>query len=289
MVGPDKCQRRGRLGRRNPHGDSEEQPKCAALPPQRGQSCLPLTRQGTRHRFSGEGEAQNGKFRSKVSARVNGEVIRTTNPANKSIFNPLCPSQGFTPFLTSAPNISPAFSSALWRACRSTPFALRYFYQSRSVFRPVFLRLDFSCRDHLVSPSGASSFPPNWMEIASSATKTLISSMIMLPPNPFGLFLSRPPQDQEPKVADAQCHCRQDKQYPLACVQAPRNYCLTIGLKSLCENRSCESRIMRLKEARMKFLTYNPEQAYLLPPSVREVQGGYCQVSVRRASRYSGS
>ena len=60
MVGPDKCQRRGRLGRRNPHSDSEEQPKCAALPPQRGQSCLRLTRQGKRHRFSGEGEAQNG-------------------------------------------------------------------------------------------------------------------------------------------------------------------------------------------------------------------------------------
>ena len=60
MVGPDKCQRRGRLGRRNPHSDSEEQPKCAALPPQRGQSCLRLTRQGKRHLFSGEGEAQNG-------------------------------------------------------------------------------------------------------------------------------------------------------------------------------------------------------------------------------------
>ena len=27
VVGPDKCQRRGRLGRRNPHSDSEEQPK----------------------------------------------------------------------------------------------------------------------------------------------------------------------------------------------------------------------------------------------------------------------
>ena len=60
MVGPDKCQRRGRLGRRNPHSDSEEQPKCAPLLPQRGQSCLRLTRQGSRHRFSGEGEAQNG-------------------------------------------------------------------------------------------------------------------------------------------------------------------------------------------------------------------------------------
>ncbi len=60
MVGPDKCQRRGRLGRRTPHSDSEEQPKCAALPPQRGQSCLRLTRQGKRHLFSGEGEAQNG-------------------------------------------------------------------------------------------------------------------------------------------------------------------------------------------------------------------------------------
>ena len=60
MVGPDKCQRRGRLGRRTPHSDSEEQPKCAALLPQRGQSCLRLTRQGSRHRFSGEGEAQNG-------------------------------------------------------------------------------------------------------------------------------------------------------------------------------------------------------------------------------------
>ena len=60
MVGPDKCQRRGRLGRRTPHSDSEEQPKCAPLLPQRGQSCLRLTRQGSRHRFSGEGEAQNG-------------------------------------------------------------------------------------------------------------------------------------------------------------------------------------------------------------------------------------
>ena len=60
MVGPDKCQRRGRLGRRNPHSDSEEQPKCAALPPQRGPGDLRLTRQGKRHRFSGEDEAQNG-------------------------------------------------------------------------------------------------------------------------------------------------------------------------------------------------------------------------------------
>ena len=60
MVGPDKCQRRGRLGRRNPHSDSEEQPKCAALRPQRGPGDLRLTRQGKRHRFSGEGEAQNG-------------------------------------------------------------------------------------------------------------------------------------------------------------------------------------------------------------------------------------
>ena len=34
--------------------------KCALLLPQRGQSCLRLTRQGRRHRFSGEGEAQNG-------------------------------------------------------------------------------------------------------------------------------------------------------------------------------------------------------------------------------------
>ena len=42
------------------HGDSEEQPKCAALPPQRCQSCLRLTRQGKRHRFSGKGEAQKG-------------------------------------------------------------------------------------------------------------------------------------------------------------------------------------------------------------------------------------
>ena len=46
VVGPDKCQRRGRLGRRNPHSDSEEQPKCAPLLPQSGQSCLRLSTTG---------------------------------------------------------------------------------------------------------------------------------------------------------------------------------------------------------------------------------------------------
>jgi len=60
VVGPDKCQRGDRLGRRNPNSDSEEQPNCAALPPQRGQSDLCLTRQGSRHRLLGEREAQNG-------------------------------------------------------------------------------------------------------------------------------------------------------------------------------------------------------------------------------------
>ena len=72
MVGPDKCQRRGRLGRRNPHSDSEEQPKCAALPPQRGPGDLRLTRQGKRHRFSGEDEAQNGNSGSGIYLGAKG-------------------------------------------------------------------------------------------------------------------------------------------------------------------------------------------------------------------------
>ena len=46
-------------GGQNPQSDSAERPKRAALPPQRGQGDLRLTRHGRSHRFLGEGEAEN--------------------------------------------------------------------------------------------------------------------------------------------------------------------------------------------------------------------------------------
>ncbi len=42
------------------HSGSAERPKQSALPPQRGQRDLRLTRRGRRARLSGKGEAQNG-------------------------------------------------------------------------------------------------------------------------------------------------------------------------------------------------------------------------------------
>jgi hypothetical protein len=47
-------------GGQNQHSGSAERPKRAALPPQRGQRDLRLTRRGRRARLSGKGEAQNG-------------------------------------------------------------------------------------------------------------------------------------------------------------------------------------------------------------------------------------
>ena len=49
-------------GGQNQHSGSAEGPKRAALPPQRGQGDLWLTRGGRRARLSGQGEAQNGNF-----------------------------------------------------------------------------------------------------------------------------------------------------------------------------------------------------------------------------------
>jgi transposase len=49
---------------------------------------------------------------------------------------------------------------------------------------------------------------------------------------------------------------------------------LYTGLKSLCENRVDASFILHEEgDAMAKFLEYNPERAYLLPPSVRDVLG----------------
>jgi hypothetical protein len=62
--GAGKCQRRGRLGRAKQHSGSAERPKRAALPPQRGQRDLRLTRRGRRARLSPKGSSK-GKFRRK--------------------------------------------------------------------------------------------------------------------------------------------------------------------------------------------------------------------------------
>lgn len=49
-------------GGQTQHSGSAERPKRAALPRQRGQGDLRLTRRDRRARLSGEGEAQNGNF-----------------------------------------------------------------------------------------------------------------------------------------------------------------------------------------------------------------------------------
>ena len=66
VVGPDKCQRRGKLGRAKPHSDSAERPKRAALPPQRGLGDLRLTRQGRRQGFR-----VKGKLKMEIPEKIN--------------------------------------------------------------------------------------------------------------------------------------------------------------------------------------------------------------------------
>src|SRR5713101_7163559 len=56
----EKGQRRGRLGQAKQHRGSAEWSKRAALPTQRGQRDVRLTRRGRRASLSGEAEAQNG-------------------------------------------------------------------------------------------------------------------------------------------------------------------------------------------------------------------------------------